>query len=182
MRNNPFPRPNLDWDFVEAHYPDYYHCNIICQSGDMSACFEFTDLDSDEVITKEAIGRLKALAPDRFNSREPSYQQVQAFSDYIGSGLTFGQAQQQIDDYCLAKAVLNCPADAAVLSAETLKWAQVVLNDWNNEPLFHVVVTNKNTGRKTVVSNPLTEQQGYTLRSKMMEHDWRMITVERFFG
>ena len=23
-------RPNLDWDFVEAHYPDYHRCNIIC--------------------------------------------------------------------------------------------------------------------------------------------------------
>lgn len=48
----------------------------------------------------------------------------------------------------------------------------------NTEPLFYVVVTNKKTGRKTVVSNPLTEQQRYILRSKMAEYDWRTITVE----
>lgn len=48
----------------------------------------------------------------------------------------------------------------------------------NTEPLFYVAVTNKKTGRKTVVSNPLTEQQRYILRSKMAEYDWRTITVE----
>ena len=48
----------------------------------------------------------------------------------------------------------------------------------NGEPLFHVVVTNKNSGRKTVVSNPLTERQAYVLRSKMADCDWRTVTVE----
>lgn len=122
----PLSRPDLDWDFVEAHYPDYHRCDIICQSGDMAACFEFADTDPDEVITADAVGRLKALASDKQESREPSYQQVQAFDDYVGSGLTFGQAARKVDDYCLAKAVLNCP-DA--LPTETLEWAQAVLAD-----------------------------------------------------
>ena len=125
---SPLIRPDLSWDFVEAYYPDYHRCNIICQSGDMAACFEFTGLNPKEVITEETVGRLKAMAPDKANSCEPSYYQAQAFDDYINSGLTFSQAAQQVDDYCLAKAVLNCPSDAAVLSEECIRWAQAVLN------------------------------------------------------
>lgn len=126
VSTNPLPRPDLDWDFVEAHYPDYHRCNIICQSNDMTACFEFAGIDSEELITADAVGCLKALALDRLESREPSYHQVQVFDDYIGSGLTFGQAAQQVDDYCLSKAILNCPD---VLPAEMLKWARAVLAD-----------------------------------------------------
>lgn len=124
MHTNPLPRPDLDWDFVEAHYPDYHRCEIICQSADMAACFEFAGINPDELITADAVGRLKKLAPDRMESREPSYQQVQAFDEYIDSGLTFGEAAQKIDDYCLAIAVWGCPDP---LPAETVKWAQAVL-------------------------------------------------------
>lgn len=48
----------------------------------------------------------------------------------------------------------------------------------NPEPLFHVVAVNRNSGRKTVVSNPLTERQADVLRSKMTQYDWRTVTVE----
>lgn len=124
---NPFPRPDLDWEFVEKHYPDYHRCGIICQSSDMGACLEFAELDPDMPITEESVGRLKALAPDREYSTEPSYCQVRAFDGYIGSGLTFGEASQKTDDYCLARAILHCPADEALPDAY-VQWANAVLN------------------------------------------------------
>ena len=73
--------------------------------------------------------------------------------------------------------LMSCCPNLECVSRKDEGFQAVSLPD-NTEPLFHVVVTYKNTGRKTVVSNPLTEQQGHTLRSKMAEYDWRTITVE----
>lgn len=110
----------LTWEFVETHYPDYHHCNIICAVGDMSACFEFADLDGQAPITENTVAALKAQAGEY----EPSYQQVCCFDDYINSGKTFDEALQETDDYCYAVAIQSC---RDVLPACYRTWADNVL-------------------------------------------------------
>lgn len=73
--------------------------------------------------------------------------------------------------------LMSCCPNLECVSMEDEGLQAVASSDYT-EPLFHVVVTHKKTGHKTVVSNHLTEQQGDILRSKMTEYCWRTITVE----
>lgn len=117
----------LGWDFVEKHYPDYSHSGTICLSSDMDACLEFAELDAKELITDESVGRLKAQAPDKDRSTEPSWHQVRAFDDFIDTGMTFQQAADEVNDYCLARAIRHYPADADKLPDWYDRWADEVL-------------------------------------------------------
>lgn len=123
-----FVLPDGRCNFVEEHYPDYFRSQSICLSGDMEACFEYAELDGNELITDESVGRLKAQAPDKERSTEPSWYQVHAFDDFIGSGKTFKQAADELNDYCLAKSIRNYPTDAPKLPDWYYRWADSVLS------------------------------------------------------
>ena len=110
----------LNWEFVEQHYPDYQRSDVICLSNDMAACFEFAELDADALVTEDTVATLKAQA----SYSEPSVYQVCEFDDYVGSGMTFGQAAQETDDYCLAVAIHHCTAP---LPEQYRLWADNVL-------------------------------------------------------
>ena len=77
-------------------------------------------LDADALITENTVAALKAQVGDT----EPSAYQVCAFDDYIGSGMTFGQAAQETDDYCLAVAIRHCTEP---LPEQYRLWADNVL-------------------------------------------------------
>lgn len=89
-------------------------------SNDMAACFEFAELDADALVTEDTVAALKAQA----SYSEPSVYQVCAFDDYVGSGMTFGQAAQETDDYCLAVAIRHCTEP---LPEQCRLWADNVL-------------------------------------------------------
>lgn len=110
----------LNWEFVEQHYPGYHCSDAICLSNDMAACFEFAELDADALVTEDSVAALKAQVGDS----EPSDYQVCAFDNYIGSGMTFGQAAQETDDYCLAVAIRHC---TELLPEQYRLWADNVL-------------------------------------------------------
>lgn len=96
-------RPSaLDWDFIEKHYPNYYRSNAILKSDDMSYCLgDMGDVPRDTVITEESYKAFEEYAEDL------AYRVENGFADFIGSGLTFGQAADYFDDWLYAVAVLE---------------------------------------------------------------------------
>ena len=116
-------RPSaLDWDFIEKHYPNYYRSNAILKSDDMSYCLgDMGDVPRDTVITEESYKAFEEYAEDL------AYRVENGFADFIGSGLTFGQAADYFDDWLYAVAVLEGEGCIQVSKAVHL-WAKKVFN------------------------------------------------------
>lgn len=116
-------RPSaLDWDFIEKHYPNYYRSNGILKSDDMSYCLgDMGDVPRDTVITEESYKAFEEYAEDL------AYRVENGFADFIGSGLTFGQAADYFDDWLYAVAVLEGEGCIQVSEAVRL-WAEKVFN------------------------------------------------------
>lgn len=92
----------LDWNFMERHYPDYYHSDAILKSDDMSYCLgDMGNVPCDTLITEESYKAFEEYAEDL------AYRVENGFADFIGSGLTFGQAADYFDDWLYAVAVLE---------------------------------------------------------------------------
>lgn len=121
-------RPSvLDWDFIAKHYPDYYHSNAITKSNDMSFCFgDLGDVPCDTEITEESYRAFEESAG------ELAYRVENGFADFIGSGLTFGQAAEYFDDWLYAVAVLEGEGSVRVSEAVRL-WAEKVFNTPSDE-------------------------------------------------
>lgn len=116
-------RPSaLDWDFIEKHYPNYYHSDAILKSDDMSYCLgDMGNVPCDTLITEESYKAFEEYAEDL------AYRVENGFADYIGSGLTFGQAADYFDDWLYAVAVLE--GDGCIQVSEAVRlWAEKVFN------------------------------------------------------
>ena len=127
----PLQRPPLTWvvEFTERYFPYQTEDDgVLAEIEDMYACFEYADLNEHEDITPHTVAKLHKQAPDRDRSREPSWHQVHVFDDYIGNYLTFRQAADNLEDYCLALAVCNYPADAPPLPDSYIVWAANLLD------------------------------------------------------
>lgn len=121
-------RPSaLDWDFIEKHYPNYYHSNAILKSNDMSFCIgDLGDVPCDTEITEESYQAFEESAG------ELAYRVENGFADFIGSGLTFGQTADYFDDWLYAVAVLEGEGCIQVSEAMRL-WAEKVYNTPSKE-------------------------------------------------
>ena len=121
-------RPSaLDWNFIEKHYPDYYHSNAILKSDDMSFCIgDLGDVPCDTEITEESYQALEESAEDL------AYRVENGFADFIGSGLTFGQTADYFDDWLYAVAVLEGEGCVQVSEAVRL-WAEKIYNTPSKE-------------------------------------------------
>jgi hypothetical protein len=112
----------LDWNFMERHYPDYYHSDAILKSDDMSYCLgDMGNVPCDTLITEESYKAFEEYAEDL------AYRVENGFADFIGSGLTFGQAADYFDDWLYAVAVLEGEGCIQVSEAVRL-WAEKVFN------------------------------------------------------
>ena len=112
----------LDWNFMERHYPDYYHSDAILKSDDMSYCLgDMGNVPCDTLITEESYKAFEEYAEDL------AYRVENGFADFIGSGLTFGQAADYFDDWLYAVAVLEGEGCIQISEAVRL-WAEKVFN------------------------------------------------------
>lgn len=110
----------LDWNFMERHYPDYYHSNAVLKSDDMSFCLgDMGDIPRDTLITVESYKAFESYAEDL------AYRVENGFADYIDSGLTFFQAAECFDDELFAVAILEGEGDILVGDAVRL-WARKI--------------------------------------------------------
>ena len=103
---------------MERHYPDYYHSDAILKSDDMSYCLGDMEMyPAIRLLLRKVIRHLKNMPKTL-----PIVSKT-AFADFIGSGLTFGQASDYFDDWLYAVAVLEGEGCIQVSEAVRL-WAE----------------------------------------------------------
>lgn len=115
-------RPDVGWGFVTDHYPDYRRCPLIGRQYDMDACLSAGIVDSCLLVTEETVRLLKEGAGQAGLTAE----QTTAFDFYIDSGLSFGEAEEDAEDYCIARAIACCTLD---LPEYYRSWADAVLRE-----------------------------------------------------
>lgn len=129
--NNPRPLQvfdgvPFDWNFVETHYPDYYHSNLISLSNDVTCVVEYGDVDSNQPVSFEMYQHLKKQVND-YPYGDLSEGHISCFEDILefeDVGLTLEQVDTLLQLECMAFALEHYQKDNPI-NPSAQKWLEL---------------------------------------------------------